>query len=212
MTAAARDVAAASVPRVWPGATVVILASGPSLTADDVASCQGRAKVIAVKDAIRLAPWADCLYGSGADAGSWWRLNGPNLTEYSGLRYTLDPAAAKWADVLSYNGTDGLSTDPTALRTGKNSGYAAVNLAVHLGAAKIVLLGYDLREGPEQQQRWFGSHPWPSRPWSELGLMVMPLYATLVEPLAALNISIVNASRATALTCFPRITLAEALA
>ena len=200
------------VPRCFSGETVVCVASGPSLTPDDVTYCRGRARVLVVKDAIRLAPWADVLFGSGADAGHWWKRNGPSLTGFAGARYTLDPAAAEWATVLRHNGPTGLSTDPTTLRTGKNSGYAAINLAALLGAAKIVLLGYDLTPAPDGKDRWFGAHPWQTMPWSVLGQIVAPIYATLVQPLADLGIEIVNASRQTALTCFPRQSITEALA
>jgi hypothetical protein len=167
--------------------------------------------VLAVKDAIRLAPWADALYGAGRDAGGWWPRNGPTLTNYSGWRFTLDPKAAPWATVLRETGFTGLERDPSGLRTGKNSMYQAINLAVHLGARRIVLLGCDLQPGPQGEQHWFGSHPWGTRSWSELGPMVRPLFETLVTPLAELGIDIVNASRQTALTCFRQATLDDAL-
>jgi hypothetical protein len=200
-----------TVERAFPGETIVCVASGPSLTPEDVAYCQGRARVVAVKDTIQLAPWADVLYGSGADGGSWWTRNGPRLVSLVSRRYTLDQQAAAWATVLRYTGIDGLERDPSALRTGKTSGYAAINLAVHLGASRIVLLGFDLQEGPGRQQRWFGTHPWPTRAWCELGQLCAPVFSTLVAPLAELGIEIVNASRATALTCFPRASISEAL-
>ena len=38
----------------------------------------------------------------------------------------------------------GLESARDTLAHGNNSGYAAINLAVHLGAARIVLLGYDM--------------------------------------------------------------------
>lgn len=203
---------APAVDQAFPGETIVVVAAGPSLTAEDVAYCQGRARVVAVKDAITLAPWADVLYGSGADGGGWWKRNGPTLTAFPGRRYTLDQKAAAWATVLRYTGTYGLESDPGAVRTGKTSGYAAINVAVHLGASKIILLGFDLQEGPRHQQHVFGSHPWPTRPWRELGRDCLPLFATLVPDLAALGIELINASRQTALTCFARATIAEALA
>lgn len=197
---------------LWPGATIVCIASGPSLTPADVDYCRGRARVLAVKDAIRLAPWADALYGAGADGGGWWKRNGPAISWFEGPRFTLDPAAAAWATVLRDTGFTGLDTDPSGLKTGKNSGYQAINLAVHLGAARIVLLGYDLQEGAGGKQRWFGNHPWQTRSWFELGPMVAPLFETLVAPLQALGVRVVNASRATRLTCFDRAPIDQALA
>lgn len=202
-----------SVPRLWPGETVVCLASGPSLTREDVNACRGRAKVIAVKDCIRLAPWADALYGSGKDTfGRWWQTNGPSL-QFNGLRFSLDPDAAAWSTVLQFDANDvtGLDDRPTHLRTGRNSGYAAINLAVHLGARRIVLLGYDLQEGPSGEQRWFGSHPWGTRSWGELGAYLREIFATLVEPARTRGIEIINATRRSALSCFPAMSIEDAL-
>ncbi len=204
--------AAACVPRLWPGETVVCVASGPSLTADDVAYCRGRARVIAIKDSIRLAPWADVVYGAGGDSGAWWKINGPSLVDFAGLKYTLDPAAAKWATVLRETGFVGLEADPSGLKTGKNSGFQSLGLARHLGAKRILLLGFDMTDGPRGEQRWFGAHPWATRPWRELGQMIAPIFDSIVEPLKAEGIDVINCSRRTALTCFPRQSIVEALA
>lgn len=200
---------APSVPRLWPGSTIVCLASGPSLTPEDVAFCQVRARVIAIKDTVRLAPWADVLYGCGCDTGQWWQRIGSTLN-FPGLAYTLDKAAAKWATPLRNAGPVGLETDPTGLRTGSNSGYQAINLAVHLGAARIVLLGYDMQVTADRtKDHFYGTHPWqPHIPV----LAFLPHFQGLVDPLRALGIEVVNATRQTALTCFPRAPLAEALA
>lgn len=201
----------ATVPRLWPDATAIVLASGPSLCAEDVDWCRGRAKVIAVKDAIRLAPWADVLYGCGADASRWWQHHGDSLADYAGLRFTLDPAAAKWATVLQNAGESGLERNPTALRTGKNSSYQAINLAVHLGAVRILLLGLDMSQSPHGQKYFFGDRPHPMQRPSPFDAC-LALFQTIVAPLAALGVTVINCSRQTALTCFPRMSLQAALA
>lgn len=207
MTQSAVAESVAVVPRLWLGETFIVIASGPSLTLEDVEYCRGRGRVIAVKDAVRLASWADVLYACGADVGRWWSHYGPSLS-FEGLRYTLDPKSAKYATVLKNTGILGLETDPTGLRTGKNSGYQAVNLAVHLGAKKIVLLGYDMQP-KAGKDHWFGAHPYLTAaiPYQAF----RDLFPSMMEPLAALGIEIVNASRETALTCVPRVSLEEAL-
>jgi len=196
------------VPRLWPGETIVCLATGPSLTSADVDYCRGRARVIAVKNASDLAQWADAVYSADSDTTLWWKRNGDRLHAYSGLRYTLDPAAAKWATVLRNTGFTGLELDPSGLRTGKNSGYQAINLAVHLGAKRIILLGYDMQTGPKGEDHFFGAHPFNARP--PLAMFV-PFFDTLVEPLRAAGVEILNASRVSALTCFPKVALVESL-
>ncbi len=196
-----------TVPRIWGGQTVVLLASGPSLCQDDVTLCQGRAQVIAVKDAIQLAPWADGLYG--CDASFWARHQG--LPAFLGFKYSIDPRAARWATVLQNTGERGLETDPTGLRTGRNSMYQALNLAVHLGASRILLLGLDMGHSPCSPKYFFGNRPSDQQqcsPWASM----LALWPTLVAPLAALGVTVINCSRITAVTCFPRLPLAEALA
>lgn len=201
----------ARVDRIWPESTVVCLGSGPSLTAEDVESCRGRAKVIAIKDAIQACPWADVLYGCGRDASRWWQHYGEQLATFPGLRYTLDPVAAPWAQVLRETGAHGLELDPSALRHGQNSGYQAINLAVHLGAKRIVLLGYDMGHSPHGVKYFFGNRkrvPQVPSPFASFLLA----FETLVAPLAQLGIRVLNASRQTALAMFPRVSLDEALA
>ncbi|HEX8030285.1 MAG TPA: hypothetical protein VF491_17545 [Vicinamibacterales bacterium] len=209
MSAAGMTQTYATVPRVWPGETVVCLGTGPSLTHEDVEYCRGRARVIAVKHAIEWAPWADAIYSCGMDAGKWWQRHGDALAWFDGLRYTLDPSAAKWAQVLRNTGFTGLETSPDGLRTGKNSGYQCIGLAKHLGAAKIVLLGYDMQPSSDGRDHFFGTHWHGARPPFAA---FIDLFETLVAPLRELGIQIINASRETALTAFARMSIQEALA
>jgi hypothetical protein len=202
-------VAFARVPVLCPGGTAVCLATGPSLVQDDVDACRGKSTVIAVNDAWRLAPWADALHASDA---AWWRMY-QGVPAFAGLKFCLEPAAATWpgVQVLRNTGTDGLeTTDPTGVRTGRNSGAAALNLAVQFGATRILLLGYDMDAPDESHSHFFGAHPLGLRGGSPYALF-REMFATMVAPLQALGVEVINCSRQTALTCFPRMPLAEAL-
>jgi hypothetical protein len=194
------------VSRCWPGETVVLLGSGPSLTLEDVASVRGRARVIAINTTYLLAPWADALYACDS---KWWTWH-EGAPSFRGPKYSIDKPAARWPDVqvLQNTGPYGLELAPTGLRTGKNSGYQAINLAVHFGAARILLLGYDMAAAPSGRTHWHGAHPdhQPS-PYPQM----IAAFDGLVAPLAELGIRVVNCSRQTALTTFPRAALAEAL-
>lgn len=208
-----------SVERIWPGETVVCIASGPSLTAEDVALVRGKARVIAINANYTLAPWCDVLYA--ADAKFWrWIYKGTHpygdgpafLREFAGLKYTLTRGAAdvhKSVTVLRRGIDTGLSVNPTTLNTGRNSGYQAINLAVLLGASRILLLGYDMQQGPKGQEHWHVDHPNKSRsPYQNF----RSFYPSLVEPLKAAGVEVINCTRRTALTCFPRMALEHALA
>lgn len=197
-----------AIPRRWPGSTIVCLGTGPSLTAEDVAFVQGKAPVIAVNDAYRLAPWADVLYACDA---KWWDVH-QGVPSVAGMKLTLEARAEQWPGVrgLARTGDRGIETDPTGVRTGQNSGYQAMNVAVHLGARRILLLGYDMAPSAEGRSHWFGDHPLRLRRPSPYALF-RDRFASAVEPLAALGVEVINCSRQTALTCFPRQSLAEAL-
>jgi hypothetical protein len=61
----------AMVARTFPNSTIVCIASGPSLTREDVDACRGAAGVVlAVNDTITYAPWADVLYACDR---RWWQ-------------------------------------------------------------------------------------------------------------------------------------------
>ncbi len=200
-----------TVSKLWPGETAVLLGCGPSLTREDVESVRGKARVIAINTSHELAPWADVLYSS--DLGWWRQVNG--APGFTGLKYAVHSGTGRlwklWPDVqvLANTGTDGLELKPHGLRTIRNSGGAAINLAMHFGARRILLLGYDMgRRG--RQAHWFGDHPNPLRnasPYAEF----MASFATMVKPLRTQGVTVLNCSRETALRCFQRATLADAL-
>lgn len=200
-------------PRLWPDSTIAILASGPSLTSADADYVRSRVDaVIVINGAYELAPWADCLYGSDVHRFWTWRQGVP---DFKGLKYTVwtEPGRKKKAAelgllALQHVGDTGLSLDPTTLMTGKNSTYAAMNLAVHFGAKRIVLLGVDMQRGPRGEMHCHADHPDKSMPPCALA---MSLFPSLVKPLAELGVTVVNCTRRTALDCFPRQPLELAL-
>lgn len=195
-----------SVPKLCPGGTVVCIGSGPSLTTDDVNYVRDKVDaVIAINTSYLIAPWATALYA--ADCRWWnWHRGAP---DFKGLKYSLDRMTRqKWpkVDTLRNTGQEGLELDPTGLRTGMNSGYQAINLAVHFGASQIVLLGYDMQVSTDGRLHWHADHPHKQRsPYSSF----LRLFPTLVKPLAKLGIEVVNCSRRTALECFPKRALED---
>lgn len=198
-----------SVPKLWPGSTIVCIGGGPSLTREDVDVVRDKARVIAINNAYTLAPWADVLY---ACDWSWHRAHSKGVAEFQGLKYTITAHVKpekreKGWQMLRHTGIEGLELDPTALRTGRNSGYQAIGLAVHLGAKRIVLLGYDMQLGPKGETHWHGRHAhMPSNPPFKNFLKAFP---SLVAPLAQIGVSVVNCSRRTALDCFPKARLED---
>lgn len=190
----------------------VCLATGPSLTAEDCAYVRGKAAVIAVNDAHRLAPWADILYSSDR---RWWP-HYKGVPTFEGLRYGVGSAPGKRnpfrdlpIQVLQNTGYTGLELKPDGLRTARNSGYAAINLAVHLGPRRIVLLGYNMNgSGPAH---FFGNHPAGLNQTRALYPGWAKSFDALVRPLAEAGIEIFNCTENSSLEAFPRRRLREVL-
>ena len=198
--------ATGTVPKLWPGSTVVCLGGGPSLSLNDVLACYLKARVIAINDAYKLAHWADVIYGSDA---KWWRYHA-GCEGHTARKYCLEPVPEHPEIVTLRNtGRMGIETDPSGLRSCSNSGGAAINLAVHLGAARILLLGYDMK-APRAKggSHWFGDHPPELFARSPYHLFI-DRFASQVAPLEALGVEVINCSRDTALTVFPRRPLEE---
>lgn len=207
------------VPELFKGETVVCIATGPSLCEEDVDYIKNRAPVIAINNAYEVAPWCDILYAGDYKWWGWYaktgRSTGRGAISIPGLKLSLYPKTEKrWPDVKTlYNaGTFGLDDRPWAVKTGQNSGYAAINLAVHTGAKRIVLIGYDQKNGP---QHFFGQHPTPAAPGGhkdgDIANTWRPNFNNLVEPLKERDIEIVNCTRDTALECFPMAGLRDIL-
>lgn len=193
-----------TVPKICPGGTVACLASGPSLTPDDVEAVRGLDAVIVVNTTYQLAPWATGLYAADA---AWW--NWHKGADFSGLKYSVSPQAAVWGvKVLRNTGPHGLELQPDGLRTGMNSGYQAINLAVHFGAARILLLGYDMQVGQRREKHWHADHP--NKVDADYRKF-LGAFQTIVAPLHAAGVEVLNCTRRTALTCFPLVPLADAL-
>ncbi|HEX9768426.1 MAG TPA: hypothetical protein VGA50_04545 [Kiloniellales bacterium] len=138
----------------WAGETAVLVGSGPSLTPVQACATCGRARVLAVNDSWRAVPWADLLY---ACDGKWWDAH-QGVPGFPGAKWTQDAgAAARWAlRFVKSENPPGMSRDPAVVHQGGTSGYQALNLALHLGARRILLVGYDYSKG-----HWFGDHPPP---------------------------------------------------
>jgi hypothetical protein len=203
----------ATVPRLLPdGGTVLVLGSGPSLTQADVTLARAHVQAtIAVNDSYKLAPDADVLYAADTRWWGWHKgvqgvhtvgsVKYPAFT--GGRRYCLGTVPYPDVQVLRRGPSTGLTLDPGRVALGLNGAYQAINVAVHLGARRVLLLGVDMKGG-----HFFGHHPNHSGPPFS---MCLERFATLVQPLAAAGVEVINCTPGTALKVFPRVALDEAL-
>lgn len=171
---------------------------------------EAKARVIAINDAWRLAPFADLLYAAD---GPWW-LKYRGVPDFAGEKWTQDKGegAAEAAQrfglhVVRSEIGKSVSFDPAYIAQGYNSAFQAMNLAVHFGAVRIVFLGLDC-QAEAGRTHWFGDHP-PGL----LKASPYPLFRAAFEAAAPqlreAGVEVINCSRATALTCFRRATIEE---
>lgn len=140
----------------WRGQTAVLIASGPSVKAIDLAQIKG-AKVAAVNNSYQLVPNADVLYACDY---TWWKKHAW-AHEFKGLKICGELRAARDGRgveaVQVLHGDDRMQWDFGRLgRGGGSSGFQLVNLVAQWGAAKIIRCGYDcsIKDGVH----WHGPH------------------------------------------------------
>jgi hypothetical protein len=127
----------------------VILASGPSLTDEDIeyvrkAKEDGKTIVLAVSDVGLLkAPWADALCSHDSN---WWMAN-PDALNFKGRRFSA----------RGFSKTDGFDGKNVGHVSGVNSGLWAMYIARDIYKAdRIILLGFDMHR--RNGQHFFGEH------------------------------------------------------
>ena len=193
------------IPPLFAGQTVAVLASGQSMS-QAVADRVRHLPRIAINTTYRLAPDADVIYASDS---MWW-LRHPDALECPGIKTTVEavrgiapnvPAAVK---VLHNTGREGYDPNPGCVRTLLNSGGVGIQIAAHAKAARILLLGFDMRGG-----HWHGQH---ERPLGNPGVALFGRWIALMRTLArAIPVEVLNCTPDSALDCFPLVALDDAL-
>lgn len=175
--------------------TYFCIASGPSLTESDSKQViETNYPVISVNSSWMAVP--ECQHIYAAD-GCWWE-------EYSA---GITSEAARWCGDEFTARRFGINWLPSAIPGSFNSGQRAIELAIHLGARRVLLLGYDcsIRNGTH----WHGNHALLSNPDNFSVARWQDEFSRLKA--VAGGVEIINCSRFTRLTCFPRQSLETAL-
>lgn len=194
--------------------TAICIASGPSLTRDDVNAVRGHGRVYVVKECCHLSPWADVLYAADTD---WWQ-NNAGCPYFEGEKWTVSHEAATQfcLNHINYRNDIPWSNEQGLIASGGNSGFQAINLAaldlIRLypdEPKRIILLGYDMGYIKGQDKHWWDQElPRESR-YSNYADWLKRMAAAV--PYIPLDIQILNASRQTAINCFPQVNLGDVL-
>ena len=157
---------------------------------------------IAVNDTYQLAPWANMLYAADE---AWWARH-PGALDFRGLKVSVGTIKGV-LHIEQSSVVAGFDPNPDRICTGSNSGYQALHIAVHAGAKRILLCGFDMRG-----DHWFGRHPRELANTNEvLFARFRRNFGILAPILVKRGIEVVNCTPGSALTCFQTMGLGDAL-
>ena len=146
-----------TVPKMWLDSTAYILGGAPSLLKENLSLIHNE-RVIGVNDAFRLGDWVDvCWFGDVR----WFDWNKEELKKFKGLVACCCPRLADkndWVKVLSRGKPQGIEPRPDFISWNKSSGGSAINLAIHFGVRRVVLLGYDMKPNEDGKDNWHDNH------------------------------------------------------
>lgn len=117
-----------------------------------------------------------------------------------------------YVHVLAGRG-EGISLDPMHMHSGGNTGFQLINLAVLMGVARIVLLGYDMRL-VSGKDHWFGNHPPEvnaTTPNPGKYQKWAPHFGTMRPQLKEAGVEVINCTKDSAIKAFPYRSLTEVL-
>lgn len=213
-----------SVPRDWVGETAFIVAGGPSvkgwpegkdrkgrpypaLAGQNLGLLKGR-RIILVNSAYETLPDADFLFFADH---RWWGWHERAMKAFKGRIVTTSKVVTsdRVLTLQKLKPPPALAGKPTHLAMQRTSLQGAINLAVHLGAARIVLLGADMQAAPNGRTHHHRPHPKPQKPgcWDKQ----MAQLRELAPALAERGIEVVNCSPHSRIDWWPKRPLEDFL-
>lgn len=162
--------------------------------------------------------WADVLFFCDK---VWWERDKKKIQALWRGSYIITTSASSTDPILRHiknTGQRGFEKNPGGVKHGSNSGYQSIQIAAHFGAKRIVLLGFDMKTDGNKTHvhggyaaRGIADHIYAGKQQHTLQTNMLPKFVDLVKPLEERGIEVLNASPDSALTCWPRITLDQAV-
>jgi len=220
------------IPKVWDGGTVIIIGGGPSILKQfDIPQelvnrvYKGRDQpnvyspylkplhnqhVIAVNMAFKLGDWIDIVFFG--DTG-FWKAHKVDLLQFKGLRVSCangddQDMRIKYVKQITPNNPEhikGICTKESMVCWNNNSGSAAINFAVHLGAKRIILLGFDMTLDGGNNQHWHKYYTSPLQTVKSTMKNHMKGFLDMAADLKRLGIECINANPDSKIEEFPRM-------
>jgi hypothetical protein len=227
------------VPRIWENEDVWILGGGPSVLKQfeipnklikDVMDGTSPPSVyssylsklhdkhvIGINVAFMIGDWMDMIFFG--DDGFFKRYES-QLSEYRGLKVTCtDLASTNEVPWVKYLPKDkehvkGITRNPSKVSWNHNSGAAAISLAVHTGASKIILLGFDMNVNEDKNMHWHDIYkrgkietPKDWKHWQPILERQMLGFKHIAQDAKEIGVTIINASPTSSINSFPKTSI-----
>lgn len=200
-----------TVPKEWQGETAYIVGGGTSVKQQNLELLRGR-RVIAVNSSYLAVPWADFLFFGDA---RWYndQRRKPQLEKFAGRIVTCSAAVRgpRLLGLTRVNPPPGYADLPTHVVSQRTSTQGAMNLAGHLGAIRLVLLGVDMGRAEDGSSHHHEPHPWKHTPGNGCWDQQMEHLRLIAEPLRSRGIEVVSVSPISRIDWWPKQTLEETL-
>ncbi len=194
---------------IWQGQVCYIIGGGPSVLTQNLTLLQGQ-NVIVINSSYQAFPDAQFIIFSDM---RWWcqHLKAKAVIDFKGTIISTSSSASGAKLVkMKRKSSLGLSADRDTVMVKNTTLTGAINLAVHFGVAKIVLLGIDQKTDAKGRHWHHIPHPW--NPTTNCWGRQQTDMPKIAEDLKTLSIECVNASPGSALTLWPIVTLEDHVA
>ena len=209
---------------LWPGERVFIIGGGFSLQLDAGIPAEeirseviypaiseylrpmiGHEKVIGINNAYKLGDWVDICWFCDKQ---WYMKHKINLNRFAGMKIHCcnKSGNAEGTHELYRGKAYGIDTNKTHVAWNGHSGASAINLAYHLGARQIILIGFDMKFGDNRRNNFHTEHAQYPVNWNPYDRF-FKAYPLIKRDARLLGLSILDATTDGALTQFPKVNL-----
>jgi hypothetical protein len=189
--------------------TFYIVGGGPSLKKGFNWNRLKGKRTIVINRAHEDVPWAEILFFAD---NRFFENQRDKILQFPGriIAGTLKPVDHPRVEHYKVSGIPGIELRNGYLRSGNNSGYATINLAILLGARKIYLLGIDMKFGENGETHYHDGHHTKEgnlianfeRQFDKM----IPFFSDLPPILKRLGVEVYNVNPDSELTVFPKLT------
>lgn len=199
-----------NVEEIWPQSTVFVIGGGPSVVSMPIGLLKGQ-YVIGVNSAFRACSWIPFTFFGDS---RWFKWEYKALKKYTGTLVTCqakleNPDELPVKRLVKGRKAQGISIKRYEVSWNNSSGGAAINLAYHLGARRIVLIGYDMKPS-KSKHNFHDAYP-VGKPERNPYIHFLRAFSKIKNDADKLGVEILNATPDSAIECFPFVKLEEVI-